>query len=82
MKIFTKEEMKQPDWFENVVIKRAHELKEQGKIKRVHTSACSEIEDENLEYLYILGNNEVYIPTFFVKCEPIVALINTGIPVK
>ena len=82
MKIFTKEEIKQPGWFENVVIKRAHELKEQGKIKRVHTSACSEIEDENLEYLYILGNNEVYIPTFFVKCEPMVALINTGIPVK
>ena len=82
MKIFTKEEMEQPGWFENVVIKRAHELKEQGKIKRVHTSACSEIEDENLEYLYILGNNEVYIPTFFVKCESLVALLNTGIPVK
>ena len=82
MKIFTKEEMKQPDWFENVVIKRAYELKEQGKIKRVNTSEWSEIEDENLEYLYILENNEVYIPTFFVKCEPMVALINTGIPVK
>ena len=37
MKIFTKEELKQPGWFKNVVIKRAHELKEQGKIKRVYT---------------------------------------------